>query len=103
MWDKDDPKSKWFHLALKVIGALVIFKLGMLVGEFKIIKSLVVGGGHEPKMLFRGDEEGMGNRFFHTRVMPGDRGGVMMWKQDGSAPETVPTPPAAPTPPGPAQ
>jgi len=101
MWDKDDPKSKWFHLALKVIGALVIFKLGMLVGEFRIIKSLVVGG-HQPKMLFRGDEEGMGNRFFQTRVMPGDRGGMMMWKQDAPAPE-IPAPPTPPTPPGPAQ
>jgi hypothetical protein len=103
MWDKDDPKTKWFHLAMKIVGALIIFKLGVLVGEFKIIKSLVVGGGAQPKMLFRGDDEGdMGARFFNKRVMPmGGEGNVMMWKGDAAQPtvEAVPTPPAPPAPP----
>ncbi len=73
MWDKDDPKSKWFHLALMLVVACLIFKLGMLVGEFRIVKSMVVGGEHQPKMLFRTGEDGMGNRFFTKRVMPDDR------------------------------
>ena len=89
MWDKDDPKSKWFHLALKVIAALVIFKLGVLVGEFKIIKKMVVGGGDRPKMLIRGGDGGAETRYFHKRAMPmmGAQGDVMMWKAGVPVPE----------------
>lgn len=99
MWDKDDPKTKWFHFALKLLTALVIFKLGVLVGEFKMVKAMVVGGGAHQKMLFRADDEkAMGTPFFHKRVMPmGGEGDVMMWRGDEVRPEGNPAPiPPAP-------
>ena len=99
MWNSDDPKSKWLHLALKLVAAVIIFKLGMLVGEFKIIKAMVLNGSSERAMLFGEDEMGAGERFFHKRVMPmggsGDR--MLMWKGErvepgGAAPAPAPTP-----------
>jgi hypothetical protein len=86
MWNSDDPKTKWMHLALKLVAAIIIFKLGVMVGEFKMIKAMVLRGGGEHKMLFKGGdgEMGAGARFFHKRVMPmmGEGDKVMMWKGD---------------------
>ena len=97
---------KWAHLALKVIGAIIIFKLGVLVGEHKMMKALVLrGGGDHPKMLFRGGEMmgEAGARAFQKRFTPmGREGDVMMWRADTAqpapAPVTLPpSPPPAPT------
>jgi len=99
MFSKDDPKSKWLHVVLMLVAALIIFKVGMLVGEFKIIKAMVVGGGPHQKMLFRGDDGmmGAGARFFHKSVAPGEKD--MMWQQQAPTagtgnmpPGTVPMP-----------
>jgi len=95
MWDKDDPKAKWIHLILKLLAALIIFKAGVLVGEFKIVKSMVVGGADLPKMLFRGDADGKGNvMFFNKRV----DGPGTFWGNSGTR-QDLPTEPGAPTPP----
>lgn len=39
--DKNDVQSKWFRLAVKLIVLLIVFKLGVLVGEFKMVKRMV--------------------------------------------------------------
>lgn len=99
MWDKDDPKTKWLHIALKVIAAIMIFKVGVMVGEFRIIKKLIVDGPKHHKMLFRSGEGGPsgGARYFHRRVMPtmGDKDKMMMWKAE-SVPQTAPAVPTTP-------
>lgn len=97
MWNSDDPKSKWLHLVLKFVAALIIFKLGVLVGEFKVIKAMVLRGDSHPKMLFRGGDE-EGNRFFEKRVAPMMGGNRMMfWDGDGAGQPSAgaPVPPPA--------
>lgn len=79
MWNSDDPKSKWLHLVVKLVVALIIFKVGVLVGEFKMIKAMVLRGDSHPKMLFKGDGEGDG-RFFEKRLMPMMDGNRMFWR-----------------------
>ena len=42
MIEKSDGKSKWLHILVKLVLAILILKLGMLIGEFKIIKTMVL-------------------------------------------------------------
>jgi hypothetical protein len=98
MWDKDDPKTKWFHLVIKVVAALVIFKVGVLVGEFRIVKHMVVGGGsHMPKMLFRSDTDGKGDAKFFNKQMDAPMmywggGGKQLPPPEAGLPVPSPTP-----------
>lgn len=85
MWNSDDPKSKLLHLVVKLVAAIIIFKLGIMVGEFKVIKAMVLGGSPHPKMLFRGDDKD-GNRYFEKRLAPMMDGNRMMfWRGDKEA------------------
>lgn len=94
MWNSDDPKSKWLHLVVKLVAALIIFKLGVLVGEFKMIKAMVLRNDAHPRMLFKGDGEG-GGRFFQKGVMPMMEGNRMFWRGERADQPSV----GAPVPP----
>ena len=52
MWDKNDAHSKWFRLVVKLIVLLIVFKLGVLVGEFKMVKRMVGGGSSHASMMW---------------------------------------------------
>lgn len=99
MIDSSDPKSKWLHWGLKLVAAIVIFKVGVMVGEFRIIKKMVLGTGNtHPKMLFRSGD----NAFFEKGYSPmmGARSDIMMWKGERVEKDAV-TAPVAPIAPAP--
>ena len=66
MFDKNGG-GKWCHLVIMLVVGLFIFKIGIFVGEVKVMKKMVIGPAGHNSMMWKGDRTA-GMDGFHKAI-----------------------------------
>lgn len=89
MWDKSKPEGKWLMILVKLIVLVLVFKLGMFVGEAKVVhKMMFMKSGHPAVMQGHGgDYTGLKDHDWIKikKMMGGDYDAAVAAKKEAAA------------------